>query len=834
MLIHKPSNTLVLNLRDPNKVLSVIPKARTIDYKGQKLTQVNYGLEEVKVLNNLGIEAPSPIHHRYEWAGKYKPMAHQASTAAFFTLNPRAICLNDMGCVDAATEYLSPTGWRRMDEYTGGAVAQYHPGTGRIEFVEPEQYVKKPCSEMIRFKTTRGIDQLLSPEHRVLYATSTGERQVRSAAEIEHRHNAAKYGWKGRIITTFVPDNRKGIPLTDAQLRLQVALMADGHFPNKTNAVSVRLKKPRKIGRMRSLLTATGIGYNETVSGDFRVFRFQAPIKTKSYDPEFWEATESQLAVIADECVHWDGSVRNGNAVEFFSTDKASADFIQYAFSATGHTARVTEDVREGKATCYCVHARDKAALLYITGQKSDKTKTQSVWREPSPDGYKYCFVVPSTFLLLRRNGCIFATGNTGKTLSVLWSADYLMSLNKMKKVLVVGPMSTMHSVWESEINTHFLFRRRCVVLHGAKDKRLKLLADPDAKFFIINHDGIKTIEKELLDANFDAVIVDEAAAFRNAQTNRYKVLEKLTDKAYWVWLLTGTPVPHSPTDAWALGKLLKNSHVPKYFTHFKHAVMDQVTTYKWVPKPDAYAKAYAILQPGVRYTKAECIDLPPVTFTLNECALTKEQRQYYKEMHRELVTTVGSTEITAANAAVKLGKLLQICCGEVYDSGGTPVPIDAKPRMQACEELVESAANKVIVFVPFTAALDRLSAYLKKKGHTVATVDGRTSATKRKKIFADFQQGKDPRVLVAHPQTTAHGLTLTAADTTIWYAPVFSLEIFEQANNRMNRPGQKNHMTVTMLHGCWLEREVYAALSRKAQMQESVLKLYKEEVKQQ
>lgn len=517
MIIHKPSNSLILKLKDPHRVLSVIPKARTVEYKGQTLTQVHYGLDEVKVLNNIGIKAPSPIHHRYQWAGKFTPMGHQSSTSAFFTLNPRSICLNDMG---------------------------------------------------------------------------------------------------------------------------------------------------------------------------------------------------------------------------------------------------------------------------------------------------------------------------TGKTLSVLWAADYLMGLGKMKKVLVIGPMSTMHSVWQSEINTHFLFRRRCVVLHGSKAMRLKHLKDPEAQFFIINHDGIKTITKELMEADFDAVIVDEAASFRNAQTNRYKALEKLTDKAYWVWLLTGTPVPSAPTDAWALGKLLKNSDTPKYFTHFKSLVMDQVTSYKWVPKPDAYAKAYNILQPGVRYTKKDCLDLPPISSTMYECEMTKEQKQYYKEMHRELVMDVNGNQITAANAAVKLGKLLQICCGEVYDEHGSSVPIDAKHRIHTCAEIVEQAANKVIVFVPFTAALDRLAGYLRKKGNSVAVVDGRTSPGKRKQIFEDFQRAPNPRVLVAHPQTTAHGLTLTAADTTIWYAPVFSLEIFEQANNRMNRPGQKNHMTVAMLHSCWLEREVYRALSEKAAMQDSVLRLYKEELK--
>lgn len=826
MLVHLPSKSLVLKLRNPARVTEVIPNSRVVEKDGQKLTQVKYGLDEVKVLNNLGIKAPSPINYFYDWQGKFKPFSHQRETSAFFTLNPRSICLNDMGCVDATTEYLSPTGWRRMDDYDGGQVAQYHPDSGNIEFVEPTEYVKKPCPEMIRFKTSRGVDQLLSPEHRVLYVTSTGEWQVRNAAEIEHRHHAAKYGWKGRFITTFAAPEQRGLKLSDAELRLQVALIADGHFPNRSKAVSVRLKKERKAVRIVHLLREAGVAYKVRESGEYHVFRFQAPWRTKEFGSEFWQATQDQLQIVADECVHWDGSVRKAGGVAFFSTSKASADFIQYAFSATGRTASMSEDARKGRATCYGVHARGKAALLYLTGQKADKTKSESVWREPSPDGYKYCFMVPSTFLLLRRNGCIFATGNTGKTLSVLWAADYLMSLGKIRKAIIVCPKSVM-SVWENELHSHFLFSRRCVVLHGAKARRLKML-EQDVPFYIINHDGIKTIEKELKAKGFDLWVIDEAAAFRNAQSNRSKCLNRLITDVFWMWMLTGTPCPTLPTDAWALGRMLRSPLAPKYFSNFKSQVMTQVTPFKWVPKPDAYATAYAVLQPGVRYKKEDCIDLPPVTFQHYDCDQTKEQKDAFKEMQKELVMDVGGNKITAANAGVKLNKLLQVCCGEVYDNNGNATTINSLNRLQTCNEIVEQARHKVLVFVPFTAALNQVANYLRKKGHSVAVVDGRTSVGKRKKIFDDFQNTDEPRVLVAHPQTTAHGLTLTRADTTIWYVPIFSLEIFEQANNRMSRPGQKNKMTVAMICSSWLERKVYEALENKAHMQNSVLELYK------
>lgn len=834
MIIHEKSRSVILKLKDPSRVTNVIPKSRVKEYKGQPLTQVHHGVDETRVLRNLGFEVPSPIEHHYEWRGKFKPFPHQLDTSSFFTLNRRCVCLNDMGCVDATTEYLSPTGWKRIDQYQGGQVAQYHPETGAVEFVAPDEYVKKPCPEMIRFKTSRGVDQLLSPEHRVLYVGSTGKTAVKQAHEVEVRHHASTYGWKGRFITTFSPDEVvPGVSYTDAELRLLVAVVADGHFPNNTQRVVVRLKRERKVQRLFDLLRDAGVPAkvrHEEITG-FHVFTFQAPRRIREFDDEFWQCNARQLRVVADECKHWDGSQRKAGAVAFFSTSKASADFVQYAFAATGHTASLSVDARPGYKDCYTVHARDNGALLYLTGENAG-TKSETVWREPSPDGFKYCFMVPSTFLLLRRNGCIFATGNTGKSLSALWSADFLMDEGLVNKCIIVCPMSTMHSVWANEVGTHFLFNRKAVVLHGPKQKRLDLLARDDVDFYIINHDGLRTIKEDLdRRTDIDLWIIDEAAAYRNAQTSRYKLLKKLIPSSSWLWLMTGTPCPTAPTDAWALARLIENPKAPKYFSGFKQQTMNQITQYKWVPKPDAYETAYSILQPGIRYRKSDVLkDMPPLTFQMRRAELTKDQEKLYKQMHKDLVMQLhkGGAEVTAANAAVKLLKLLQVTTGAVYDEFSTPFEVDASKRLKVLEELVEESNRKVIVFVPFTAVLDQVRRHLSKRW-TVAIVDGRTGTTERRQIFDDFQRATDPHVLLAHPKTTAHGLTLTAADHTIWYAPIYSLETFEQANNRMDRPGQKSNMTISMIAANKLELELYKALRNKQVMQESVLSLYKQ-----
>ena len=461
----------------------------------------------------------------------------------------------------------------------------------------------------------------------------------------------------------------------------------------------------------------------------------------------------------------------------------------------------------------------------------------------PSPIRYFYSFpikppfkpfdhqVTTAEFFTLHRRGICLNDMGTGKTLSVLWAADYLMELRQDQRCIIVCPKSTLSSVWEQEVFDHLLSKRTVAVLTGDRQRRLRLLAEP-ADFYVINHDGLKVIEKELRKRkDIDLWVVDEASAFRNSTSQRHKLLADLVKPTDYMWLLTGTPCPQEPTDAWGLAKLLHGSRVrPQYFRQFKEQTMTQLTEYKWVPKPDAFEKAYAILQPGIRFRKEDCLDLPDVTFQTLTCSLSADQQAAYKDMITTLVANVRGVEITAANAAVKMQKLLQVCVGSVYDEFGSGYDLDAGDRLRLCEELVEQAGHKVIVFVPFTHALDAVANHLRKRW-TVATVDGRTSDTQRREIFRDFQQAPDPHILVAHPQTTAHGLTLTRADHTIWYAPITSLEVFEQANNRMNRPGQKNKMTVSMLAATVMEQNLYQALKSKQDVQNAVLSMFKAEL---
>ena len=314
------------------------------------------------------------------------------------------------GCVDSETEFLTPIGWKKISEWNGEQVMQYNLD-GTSEFVKPLDYIKLPCEKFYHLKTKYGIDQMLSPEHRILYRSrKTKKYNVISMEEMYQRNLSAKNNWTGQIPTTFSPRISGRLNISDEELRVQIAVIADGTFPShlKNNRCYINIKKQRKVKRLEMLLTNAKIEYNKTIKQNgYSLFSFISPIKTKQFDEHFYDCSLDQLKVIVGEIFYWDGSIENK---QFFSTEKKSADFIQYAISSTGCRSVIYKDVRKGRNTCYTVSLTDKK-FVSLWNRTEKNIKIKHIAGE-----YKYCFSVPSTFLVLRRNDKIFITGNSGKT----------------------------------------------------------------------------------------------------------------------------------------------------------------------------------------------------------------------------------------------------------------------------------------------------------------------------------------------------------------------------------------------------------------------------------
>ena len=434
-----------------------------------------------------------------------------------------------------------------------------------------------------------------------------------------------------------------------------------------------------------------------------------------------------------------------------------------------------------------------------------------------------------ASFLTLRQRAFCFNEQGTGKTAAVIWAADYLMNIGAIKRVLIICPLSIMKSAWQADM-FKFAVHRTCDVAYGKKDQRVKVIQG-DTEFVIINFDGVDIVKDEIAKGGFDLIVADEASAYKNMQTNRWKALKSLVTPNTWLWMLTGTPAAQSPVDAYGLAKLVNPDGVPKFFGQFRDKVMEKVGQFRWIPRQNAELTVHNALQPAIRFEKAQCLDLPEVTYVEREAPLTPTQKLYYKLMKEQMIFEAAGEDVTSVNAAVKINKLLQISGGAVYSDEKEVVEFDVSNRLNVVQEVIEEASHKVLVFVPFSHTITLLKEHLTKAGITSDVISGQVTVNKRHDIIKRFQEEKDPKVLIIQPQAASHGLTLTAANTVIWYAPVTSVETYLQANARINRPGQKNAMTIVHVKGSEVETRMYSMLRNNITNHTKIIELYKQEL---
>lgn len=437
-----------------------------------------------------------------------------------------------------------------------------------------------------------------------------------------------------------------------------------------------------------------------------------------------------------------------------------------------------------------------------------------------------------ASFLSIRKRAFCFSEAGTGKTASVIWAADYLMKKGLIKRVLVLCPLSIMKAAWQQDL-FKFAMHRSCSVAHGSAAQRKKIIA-AGSEFVVINFDGVAVVEEEITNGGFDLIVVDEATAYKNAQTTRWKILNRIlkaTDPR--LWMLTGTPAAQSPLDAYGLAKLVNPAGCPSYFGSFRDSVMYKITQFKWGVKPQAKSIVHRILQPAIRFEKSQCLDLPQVTHTEREAPLTAQQKKYYKLLKEQMIMQAAGEEVSAINAATRLNKLLQISGGAVYSDTGEVVQFDVSNRINVVLEAIEETNRKVLVFVPFTHTIELLREALEKEKISCDVINGKVNLNRRSDIVQRFQSEDTPRVLLIQPQAASHGLTLTEADTIIWYAPVTSVETYLQANARIDRPGQKHAMTIVHISGSEVEAKLYQMLKGNIANHQQIIDLYRQEILQ-
>ncbi len=431
-----------------------------------------------------------------------------------------------------------------------------------------------------------------------------------------------------------------------------------------------------------------------------------------------------------------------------------------------------------------------------------------------------------ASMLTLQKRAYVLNGLGTGKTKSSLWAWRFLNREGKAKKMLVICPLSTMKFVWGAEI-----FRTlpgvKVGILHGTADKRRKLLGDKSCDIYIINHHGLKIIEEDLAKRDdINVLCIDELSVYRN-NSEISKTARRVATRFEYVWGLTGQPTPNGPENAWALAKVVRPNSAPKYFKEWRDEVMLRVSQFRYVPKRDALDKVHNLLQPAVRFSLDDVVELPDLIWRDIQVDMGPKQRLVYDAIEKEAHHAFATGEVNAVNAGAVLNKLLQISTGYVYLSDGSAVSLDADERLDTCVDLIMGTDRKALVFAPFKHTLAGIADKLRKEGIDFVTVSGDTPKGQRDEAFHAFQNTSQYSVLAAHPNCLAHGLTLTAADTIIWFGPILDFDIFDQANHRIRRIGQKHKQQIFMLQGSKVERKAYAALMGKKSMNDILLDMF-------
>lgn len=401
---------------------------------------------------------------------------------------PNAIMLSGPhGCVDCDTEFFTSTGWKKISNYIkGDQVLQYDPNNKIANLIMPEKYIKKQSDvPMFHFKTKYGLDQCLSDDHRTFFITQKGIHYTIPFQEVRENHTENISGFSGKFYTSFNIKNNTIFPLSDKLLRVQVMLIADSHIPSNSKKCALNLKKKRKIERAIQLLNEAKIPFDKyPIVGGYTRIHFVPPIRIKEYTDDFYRCSFDQLKIITSEVMFWDVDQKN----IFYSTIKKSADFIQYAFAATNVKASINIDDRVDKPLTYRV-------IISSTNLSKISPDTKINPYKPS-DGYQYCFTVPTGYLVLRRNNCIFITGNCGKTsigriiknelkcsefdFREIDAADFkgIDTIRNLRKTLRGKPMEGPVKV--------YMFDESHRLTGDAKDAMLKMLEEPPEWVYFI------------------------------------------------------------------------------------------------------------------------------------------------------------------------------------------------------------------------------------------------------------------------------------------------------------------------------------------------------------
>jgi len=421
----------------------------------------------------------------------------------------------------------------------------------------------------------------------------------------------------------------------------------------------------------------------------------------------------------------------------------------------------------------------------------------------------------------LGKQPVVFDTSDAGTGKTLVQVLDFAARRRKGGKcLLVLATKSLLTSAWEADFRKFAPDMKVSVAF--AENRAKAFIAQADV--YVTNHDAAKWLAAQPASffAKFDGIVIDESSAVKHHTSQRSRSVAKIIHHFKFRRLLTGTPNSNGVCDLWHQLYLLDGGQrLGKSFYAFRKAACDPVqqgpsaNMIKWCDKEGIELTVATLIRDiTIRNKFEDCVDIPPNHQYARSFKLSRAHMKAYETMRDDRLLQLKKTTVTAVNAAVVAGKLLQVGSGAVYDDNDT-YSLIASERYELILDLVEERAHS-IVFFNWTHQRDELIKEAKKRGISFAVFDGTTSARDRTTLVKDYQAGKY-RVLFAHPQSAGHGLTLTKGVATIWASPTYNLEHFLQGLKRVHRIGQTQKTeTIMIIAENTIDEVVWQALQDK------------------
>jgi SNF2 family DNA or RNA helicase len=409
----------------------------------------------------------------------------------------------------------------------------------------------------------------------------------------------------------------------------------------------------------------------------------------------------------------------------------------------------------------------------------------------------------------------------------------------EISKVLVIAPLRVARSTWPEEIEKweHLKDLEYSVVV-GDKKTRIAAL-NTQAQIYLVNREMVQWVVSYYTENgytwDFDMIVIDELSSFKNHQSQRFRALRKVRPYAMRIVGLTGTPTSNGLMDLWAeIGILDQGQRLGRFIgryreAYFKVGSMNPQTgiVYKYVPRDGAEEMIYARISDITVSMKAlDYLDMPDCLYLRHYVDMEPQERKLYDQMKDDLIIPLEGGDIDAANAAALSNKLLQMSNGAVYDEEGKVRELH-RHKLEMLEDLIESAnGQSVLICYWFKHDRDRIFEYLKSVGY--APRDIRTTED-----IQAWQRG-EIEVGMIHPMAAGHGINLqSGGHILVWFGLTWSLELYQQANARLWRQGQKETVTIHhILTRNTVDDAVMAALETKDASQERLIAAVKAEIR--